>query len=128
MENAYREQVEQRFPDLVATGEGADASPFTQQVLGRKTVRRYADRIPPEAVLDLLVAAALSASVKSDFQQASVLRLADPKRREAIRALFPAMPWIAKAPIFFIFLGDGRRLEEMPEDALRSGRIESTAL
>jgi hypothetical protein len=43
---------------------------------------------------------------RSDFQQACVVRVADPKRREAIGALFPAMPWIAEAPMFFIFLGD----------------------
>jgi nitroreductase len=115
MENAYREQVEQRFPDPIATGEGIEGSPLIRQVLGRRTVRRYTDLVPTDATLDLVVAAALSASAKSDFQQASVLRVADPKRREAIGALFPAMPWIGKAPVFFIFLGDARRLERIGE-------------
>jgi FMN reductase [NAD(P)H] len=127
MENAYREQVEQRFPDQIATGAGIDGSPFIRQVLGRRTVRRYTDLVPSDELLDLVVAAALSASAKSDFQQVSVLRVANPKRREAIGALFPAMPWIAKAPVFFIFLGDARRLErigEMRHKAIVNGTLE----
>ena len=127
MENAYREQVEQRFSDQIATGEGIDGSPLIRQVLGRRTVRRYTDLVPPDEILDLVLAAALCASAKSDFQQASVLRVADPKRREAIGALFPAMPWIAKAPVFFIFLGDARRLErigEMRGKTIANGTLE----
>jgi FMN reductase [NAD(P)H] len=127
MENAYREQVEQRFPGQIATGQGIDGSPLIRQVLGRKSVRRYTDLVPSDELLDLVVAAALSASAKSDFQQASVLRVTDPKRREAIGALFPAMPWIAKAPVFYIFLGDARRLErigEMRGKAIVNGTLE----
>ncbi len=127
MENAYREQVEQRFPDPAATGEGIEGSSLIRQLLGRRTVRRYTDLVPTDEMLDLVVAAALSASAKSDFQQASVLRVADPKQREAIGALFPAMPWIAKAPVFFIFLGDARRLErigEMRGKAVANGTLE----
>lgn len=127
MENLYREQVEQRFPGPVATGAGVDASPLILQILGRKTVRRYAERVPSEAVLDVVLAAAFSASAKSDFQQASVLRVTDPGRRAAIGSLFPAMPWIGKAPVFFIFLGDARRLErigEMRGKAVANGTLE----
>src|SRR4051794_36933990 len=113
MENAYREQMEQRFPDTSAVGEAVDISPFIRQVLGRKTVRRYTDRVPSDATLDLVLAAALSASAKSDFQQASVLRIVDAERRRAIGDFFPAMPWIERAPVFFMFLGDARRLDRI---------------
>jgi FMN reductase [NAD(P)H] len=114
-EIAYRDQVDHRFSDGIATGDGVDESPTIHRILGRNTVRRYSDRIPTEATLDVLVAAALSASAKSDFQQASVLRVVDPARRAAIGAHFPAMPWIAKAPVFYVFLGDARRLERIGE-------------
>jgi FMN reductase [NAD(P)H] len=69
--------------------------------------------VPSDALLELLCAAALSASAKSDFQQASILRVLDPGKRAGIGALFPAMPWIAAAPAFLVFLGDARRLERI---------------
>ena len=86
-----------------------------RRVLTRKTVRRYSEKMPGEALLDLLTACALSASAKSDFQQASILRLRDPEKRAAIGALFPSMPWIGNAPVFFVFLGDARRLHRIGE-------------
>jgi nitroreductase len=96
-------------------------------VIARKTVRRYSDTVPDEALLDLLVAAALSTSAKSDFQQASILRVSDGAKRAAIGALFPAMPWIGVAPVFFIFLGDARRLQRVGElrgKPVRNGTLE----
>jgi nitroreductase len=86
-----------------------------RRVLSRKTVRRYSDRMPSDQQLDLLVACAFSASAKSDFQQASILRVRDPDRLAAIGRLFPAMPWIGSAPVFFVFLGDARRLQRIGE-------------
>jgi FMN reductase [NAD(P)H] len=111
--NAYPDLLAQRFADDGATGAGEEEHAFLQQVLARKTVRRYSDRMPSDALLDLLTAAALSASAKSDFQQATILRLTDRGVRNRIGALFPAMPWIADSPAFFVFLGDARRLQRI---------------
>jgi nitroreductase len=86
---------------------------FIPSVVGRKTVRRYSSRIPTEDLLSGLVAAALSASSKSDFQQASILRVNDVAIRSAIGAMFPNMPWIGLAPVFYVFLGDARRLQRI---------------
>lgn len=109
----YTDSLRLRFDDGDAEGDGVDAIPFLQQTLVRKTVRRYTDRMPSQGLLDLLTAAALSASAKSDFQQASILRVLDPDVRASIGAMFPAMPWIGAAPVFFVFLGDARRLERI---------------
>jgi nitroreductase len=90
-------------------------------------VRRYSDVVPSDGLLDLLVAAALSSSAKSDFQQASILRLSDPAQRSAIGKLFPAMPWIGLSPAFFVFLGDARRLQRIGElrgKPVRNGTLE----
>lgn len=106
----YLTELERRFGDEPAP-EGAPDVPLVRQILSRRTHRRYLPEAPDEATLDLLVAAALSASAKSDFQQASILRLLDPGKRAAIGAMFPAMPWIGAAPVFYVFLGDARRLE-----------------
>jgi len=111
--STYAEGLQARFADTAADGEGAEELPFVQAALARKTVRRYTERMPAPALLDGLIASALSASSKSDFQQASILRVVDSAVRSAIGALFPAMPWIAAAPVFFVFLGDARRLERI---------------
>ena len=115
-----------RFGDGGASAKGAEDNELMRRVLTRKTVRRYSDKMPSEDLLDLLTACALSASAKSDFQQASILRLRDPEKRAAIGALFPAMPWIGNAPVFFVFLGDARRLNRIGE--LRGKPVDNSTL
>jgi len=102
-----------RFGDGGPSVGSAGDNELISRVLSRKTVRRYSEKMPSEELLDLLTACALSASAKSDFQQASILRLRDPERRAAIGALFPGMQWIGNAPVFFVFLGDARRLHHI---------------
>jgi FMN reductase [NAD(P)H] len=113
---SYASELDRRFGDRCGPAdEGLDEFAFVRQVLGRKTVRGYTNVVPSDALLDLICAAALSASAKSDFQQASILRLLDAGKRARIGELFPAMPWIGVAPAFFVFLGDARRLERIGE-------------
>ncbi len=99
------------------TGGGADmpAEGPLATILDRRTHRRYADRPVPEDLLDLLFACAFSASAKSDLQQASVIRVADPALRAEVAALIPSMPWIAAAPVFLVWCGDGRRIRRICE-------------
>lgn len=114
--SSYAKELRQRFGDACGPNdEGLPDVPFIRQVLGRKTVRAYTDVMPSDALLELLCAAALSASAKSDFQQASILRVLDPDKRVRIAEHFPAMPWIGTAPVFYVFLGDARRLERVAE-------------
>ena len=124
---AYADLIERRFGDGGPSGEDAVENEFIRRVLARKTVRRYSDAIPNDSLLDLLIAAALSTSAKSDFQQASILRVSDPMQRAAIGKLFPAMPWIGLSPVFFVFLGDARRLQRIGElrgKPVRNGTLE----
>jgi nitroreductase len=123
----YANLIEQRFGDAGPACGGEPDNDLIRQVLARKTVRRYSSTVPSESVLDLLVAAALSASAKSDFQQASILRVSDQDKRAAIGKLFPAMPWIGASPVFFVFLGDARRLQRIGElrgKPVRNGTLE----
>jgi nitroreductase len=125
--SAYAGAIERRFGDGGPIGDDVAECDLIQRVLSRKTVRRYSDAVPSEGLLDLLVAAALSSSAKSDFQQASILRVRDPAQRAAIGGLFPAMPWIGLAPVFFVFLGDARRLQRIGElrgKPVRNGTLE----
>jgi FMN reductase [NAD(P)H] len=123
----YASAIERRFGDGGAAGGDSADHELIHRVLARKTVRRYSDVMPDQGLLDLLVAAALSSSAKSDFQQASILQLTDAAKRAAIGGLFPAMPWIAVAPVFFVFLGDARRLQRIGElrgKPVRNGTLE----
>ncbi len=118
--------LQQRFADAGPAGESAGDAAFVRRLLTRKTVRNYTNVSPADTLLDLLTASALCASAKSDFQQASILRVTDAQVRERIGALFPAMPWIALAPAFFVFLGDARRLQRIGE--LRGKPVENGTL
>src|SRR5262249_16315785 len=94
------------------TTEASLPAPLLGQILQRRTHRSYSDKPVPDALIDMLLAAALSASSKSDFQQASVIKLKDPQKRKAIADSLPQQPWIGASPVFLIFCGDPRRLEE----------------
>ncbi len=101
--------------------------PWLRQALTRRTHRRYADRPVPDGLLQLLLAAGFSASAKSDFQQASVIRVVDRGRRDRLAALVPDMPWIGAAPVFLLVCGDARRLERLGElrgHPVENGRLE----
>jgi nitroreductase len=110
---SYGEAWRARFGDTAAPGGELPELPELRRVLARRTHRRYADRAVPEALLQLLLGAAFSASSKSDFQQASVIRVADRDRRDRLAALVPEMPWIGNSPVFLVFCGDARRLQQI---------------
>jgi nitroreductase len=115
MSGSYHEDLVARFDTRLALdGDVADI-PALHRILLRRTHRQYAPRLLSEGLLTVLTAAALSASTKSDFQQASIIRVTDPDRRAALAALIPAMPWIGASPVFFVFCGDARRLERIGE-------------
>ena len=101
--------------------------PWLRQVLMRRTHRRYAERPVPEPLLRLLLGTAFSASSKSDFQQASVIRVRDRQSRDRLAALVPDMPWVGNAPVFLVFCGDAYRLERIGElrgHSNENGRLE----
>jgi nitroreductase/FMN reductase [NAD(P)H] len=79
----------------------------------RSVCRNYRPDPVPEEVVRLLCATALAAPTKSDLQQATIVRLADPAQRAAVCALLPGSPWLAQAPELFIFCADGWRLRRL---------------
>ena len=113
MTTAYDEELRARFGYVVELGGEPPEDAWLRRVLLRRTQRRYAAAAVPDALVRLLLAAAFSASSKSDFQQASVVWVKDRQRRDRLAALFPDMPWIGNAPVFLVFLADARRLEQL---------------
>jgi nitroreductase len=100
-----------RFGECPHPPNAGALTPLMAKVLGRRTHRAYTDEPVGEELIDLLLAVALSASSKSDFQQASIIKLKDPQKRQRISAHFPLMPWIGMSPAFLVFCADARRLE-----------------
>jgi len=115
MSASYEAEWCARFGDDADLPREVSDIAWLRQVLMRRTHRRYADRPVPEPLLRLLLAAAFSASSKSDFQQTSVIRVEDRAQRDRLAALVPDMPWIGTAPVFMVFCGDAHRLERIGE-------------
>lgn len=85
------------------------------QIAGHRSIRRYRpDPVPPE-LLRLLLACALSAPTKSDLQQADIIHITDPGKRQRIVAAIPDMAWILDAPVFLVFCGNNRRIRHIGE-------------
>src|SRR3984893_10537732 len=126
MSAGYDAEWRARFGDDSALPQDVPEIAWLRQVLMRRTHRRYADRPVPEPLLRLLLAAAFSASSKSDFQQASVVRVVERAERDHLAALVPDMPWIGSAPEVLVFCGDARRLDRL--GGLRGHTVENGKL
>jgi nitroreductase/FMN reductase [NAD(P)H] len=105
--------IERRYGStLRLTGELPGLEPLAA-LNERSVCRRYRTDPVPEEVVRLLCATALAAPTKSDLQQATIVRLADPAKRAAVCALLPGSPWLARAPELFVFCADGWRLRRL---------------
>ena len=95
----------------------ADAAPAGQEGLAgmaaHRVCRRYQARDVATDLVRLLCACALSAPTKSDLQQSDILIIRDKDKRHAIGAMLPEMPWLIEAPVFVIFLANGRRTPQI---------------
>ena len=85
------------------------------RLANHRTIRRYSPRAVDRELLDLLCACAFSAPSKSDLQQRDILAVRDTSKRNTIADLIPDMPWIREAPVFLVFLANGRRLPHIAE-------------
>src|SRR5436190_23355767 len=110
-----RESLSQRFGETLAVDESLVGLDALARIAGRRVHRRYTDKAVDPALLRLLCACALSAPSKSDLQQCDILVVADAASRRAIGDLIPDMPWVATAPVFLVFLANGRRLKRIAE-------------
>src|ERR1051325_3785827 len=105
IQSALFERFGERFAvDVTLPGLGDLA-----RLAGRRVCRRSLNRGISEELLRLLCACALSAPSKSDLQQADILTVRDSERRGRIADMLPEMPWVREAPLFLVFLANGRR-------------------
>ena len=102
-----------RFGERFAVDETLPGLDELAGIASRRVRRRYAERDVPPDLLRLLCACALSAPSKSDLQQADILIVRESDRRGVIADLMPEMPWLREAPVFLVFLANGRRVPQI---------------
>ena len=107
--------IQDRFGLPTRAGAEMPADGTLAQLLSHRTHRRYRPDPVPDEVLEIALAAALSAPSKSDLQQVAVLVVKDKGTQAAIGAMIPDMPWIGTAPLFMVFCGDNRRIRRIAE-------------
>lgn len=105
-----RAALSQRFGENFEIDSRLSGLPELASIAAHRVQRRYSAQPIEPNLLRLLCACALSAPSKSDLQQADILIVRDAEKRNVIQGLLPEMPWISQAPVFLVFLANGRRV------------------
>jgi nitroreductase len=105
--------LSERFGERLEVGAGLSGLDEIARIAAHRVHRRYLAREITPDLIRLLCACALSAPSKSDLQQADILIVRDNVKIHAIADLLPEMPWIGEAPVFLVFLANGRRLPQI---------------
>lgn len=105
--------LERRFGEEFSVDPRLAGLDELERMARRKVTRRYATRPVDDDLLRLLCGCALSAPSKSDLQQGDILIVRDRAIHEAIADMLPEMPWVRGAPVFLVFLANGRRLPQI---------------
>jgi nitroreductase len=97
-----------------AAAPGADDLNATlETLLGHRSVRTYTDAPLPEGTLELMVAAAQSASSSSNLQAWSVVAVTDPARKQRLAHLAGDQKHIEECPLFLVWIADLARLRSL---------------
>ena len=86
-----------------------------RSILERRSCRQFTEQAIPEQLLNTLLATAFSAPSKSDLQQACVIHVSDPEKKQRIADSNSHVHWIAGAPTFLVWCGDNRRIRQVCE-------------
>jgi nitroreductase len=84
-------------------------------ILSHRSIRSYQDQPLPAGTLELLMAAAQSASTSSNLQAWSVVAVEEPARKERLSHLAGDQPHVRQAPLFLVWLADLSRLARAAE-------------
>ena len=115
MSRTIADLIQERFGLPTRAGRERPADGALALLLSHRTQRRYKPDAIPEDVLEMALAAALSAPSKSDLQQVGIVLVRDRVKQTTIGGWIPDMPWIALAPLFMVFCGDHRRMRRVSE-------------
>ena len=115
MSGTIADLIRERFGLPTEAGRARPADGALALLLSHRTQRRYRPDPIPDDVLEIAVAAALSAPSKSDLQQVAIVLVKDRLKQTTIGGWIPDMPWITQAPLFMVFCGDNRRIRRVSE-------------
>ena len=107
--------LSERFGERLEIDAGLSGLDELARIAAHRVHRRYLARDIAPGLLRLLCACALSAPSKSDLQQADILIVRDRTKINRVADLLPEMPWLRDAPVFLIFLANGRRLPQISQ-------------
>jgi nitroreductase len=109
--------------------DGALAAPqqwneVLETILNHRSVRAFLPRALPEGTLELLIAAAQSASTSSNLQFWSVVAVQETERKLRLADLAGQQQFIRDAPLLLVWLADLSRLDRIAAD--RRARVDGT--
>lgn len=107
--------IRQRFGLPYTTGAGINDNKTLNDILNRRSHRRFTSDPVPDDLLQTLFACAFSAPSKSDLQQGCVIHIRDSDKQRRISSLSADLSWTAQAPVFLIWCGDSRRIRRLAE-------------
>jgi len=82
----------------------------TDQLLGHRSIRKFADRAVDDDTLAALVQAAQCAPTSHHVQAYTIIQVKDRANRAAIAQLAGPQVWVDQAPVFLVFCADLTRL------------------
>jgi nitroreductase/FMN reductase [NAD(P)H] len=112
---ALQDSLSARFGEQLPVDEDLPGLAELAGIAAHRTHRRYSSRPVTPELVRLLCACALSAPSKSDLQQSDILVVKDAAIRAAIAAKLPDNPHVGTAPVFMVFLANGRRVPFISE-------------
>src|SRR6201989_758076 len=112
---AIQAVLSERFGEDLEVDQALRGLEELSRLAARRVHRRYLARDAEPGLMRILCACALSAPSKSDLQQADIVIVRAKATRDAIGALLPEMPWLPQAPVFLVFLANGRRLPQISQ-------------
>jgi len=89
-----------------------------ETILNHRSVRAFLPRALPEGTLDLLIAAAQSASTSSNLQFWSVVAVQEAERKSRLAELAGQQQFIRDAPLLLVWLADLSRLDRIAAERL----------
>ena len=108
-------------PSLLAARYGAapdtapplPANPVIEALLAHRSVRAFLPDALPAGTLEILAAAAQSASTSSNVQAWSLVAVTEPGLKARLAELSGRQAFIARAPLFLAFVADTSRLRRL---------------
>jgi len=95
-----------------------------ETILNHRSVRGFLPKPLPEGTLELLVAAAQSASTSSNLQFWSVVAVREAERKSRLAELAGQQQFIRDAPLLLVWLADMSRINRMAAE--RQAQVEGT--